>query len=80
MFDPKIIDDIVQGLNDAVPQGMRDLHTDLQQKFRSLLQANLAKLDLVTREEFDVQCKVLARTRAKIEAIERQLAELERNK
>ncbi|HTL13796.1 MAG TPA: accessory factor UbiK family protein [Thermomonas sp.] len=59
-----------------VPPGLREGREELQQNFKSVLQAGLGKLDLVTREEFDVQRAVLARTRDKLEALERQLAEL----
>jgi BMFP domain-containing protein YqiC len=54
-----------------------DFMSDLKQNFRSLLQSTLSKLDLVTREEFDIQAKVLARTREKLEALEQRVAALE---
>jgi BMFP domain-containing protein YqiC len=60
-----------------VPPGLRDSQEELQQTFKSALQAGLAKLDLVTREEFDVQQAVLLRTREKLEALERTVALLE---
>jgi len=50
---------------------------DMERNFKSLLQSALARMDLVTREEFDVQMAVLARTREKLEALEARLAELE---
>jgi BMFP domain-containing protein YqiC len=50
---------------------------DLEKNLRALLASSLGRLDLVTREEFDVQREVLARTRAKLEALEAKLAELE---
>ena len=62
-----------------VPAGLRpsdEARDELQQNFKSVLQAGLGKLELVTREEFDVQRAVLARTREKLEALERQLADL----
>jgi len=52
---------------------------DMEKKFRALLTSGLSKLDLVTREELDVQMQVLARTRARLEALERQVAELEKH-
>lgn len=77
MLDPKMFDDIVKRLSEVVPAGVKTVEADLQDKFRNILQSTFAQLDLVTREEFDVQAKVLARTRAKLEAIEQQIASLE---
>ncbi len=51
---------------------------DLDKHFRELLKSTLAKLNLVTREEFDVQTRVLAKTRAKLEELEKQIAEIEK--
>ncbi|KFN49575.1 ubiquinone biosynthesis accessory factor UbiK [Arenimonas composti] len=77
MIDLKTIDDLARKLGDLVPPGLRDARSDLEQNFRATLQAGLGKLDLVTREEFEVQRAVLLRTREKLDALERQLAELE---
>lgn len=71
------IDNLVQRLSDSLPSGLRHLHEDLEKNFRAVLQDSFAKMNLVTREEFDVQRAVLARTREKLEAIEKQIAELE---
>ncbi len=71
------LDEIARELVDAVPRNVRALGDDLERNFRSLLQAGLGKMDLVTREEFDLQVAVLARTREKLEALEARLAELE---
>ena len=60
-----------------MPEGLRSVREDLEKNFRSVLRASLNKLDLVTREEFEVQESILARTRAKLEALEQRLAELE---
>ncbi len=76
MIDLAQLDELARRLSNLVPPGLRDGREELQQNFKSVLQAGLGKLDLVTREEFDVQRAVLARTREKLEAIERQLAEL----
>lgn len=73
------LDDLVQKLAAAVPGGLRSVQQDLEQNFRSVLQAGLGKLDLVTREEFEVQEAVLARTREKLEALEQRLQEFEEN-
>ncbi|MBY4597915.1 accessory factor UbiK family protein [bacterium BD-1] len=77
MIDLKNIDDLARKLSELVPPGLKDARADLEQNFKSTLQAGLARLDLVTREEFEVQRAVLLRTREKLEAIERQLAALE---
>ena len=76
-MDPRIIDDLARKLSDAVPQGLRSRERDVRENFKGILQAGLARLDLVTREEFDVQTAVLRRTREKLEALEKQIAELE---
>lgn len=77
MLDPKHYDDIVKRLLDAIPPGMQQIAHDLEKNFRSVLQSAFAKLDLVTREEFDAQTGVLLRTREKLEALEKQLKEIE---
>lgn len=71
------LDELARELVDAVPRNVKALGDDLERNFRSLLQAGLGKMDLVTREEFDLQVAVLARTREKLEALEARLAELE---
>jgi hypothetical protein len=77
MIDPKLFDDLSQRLAASVPKGVQLLQEDLSRNFRGVIEAGLSRLDLVTREEFDVQQAVLARTRQKLEALERQVAELE---
>ncbi|WP_240096720.1 ubiquinone biosynthesis accessory factor UbiK [Thermomonas flagellata] len=73
MIDLAQLDDLARRLSALVPPGLRDTREELQQNFKAVLQAGLARLDLVTREEFEVQRLVLARTREKLEALERQL-------
>lgn len=77
MLDFKSVDDLARRLSDLLPPGIGAAREDLQKNFRSALQAGLGRLDLVTREEFDVQRAVLLRTREKLEALERSVAELE---
>lgn len=77
MFDPKHVNDIVQRLIDSLPSGLKNLPQDVEKNFRSVLQGAFSKMDLVTREEFDAQTKVLQRTRAKLERLEKKLQELE---
>ena len=72
------IENIASKLAEAVPEGLRSVREDLEKSFRSVLRGSLAKLDLVTREEFEVQEAVLAKTRAKLEALEARLAEIEK--
>lgn len=77
MIQSSNIDEIAQRLAALVPSGLKEAHEDLRSNFRTVLQSGLSKLDLVTREEFDVQRCVLLRTREKIEELERQVARLE---
>ena len=76
-FDPRLIDDLARRLAGSVPESVSALRRDLEQNFKGVLSGGLAKLDLVTREEFDVQAAVLKRTRAKLAALEKRLAEIE---
>jgi BMFP domain-containing protein YqiC len=73
-MDPKIIDDLAKRMSKAVPEGLRHLQNDLEQNFRGVLKGGLGRLDLVTREEFEVQQGVLLRTREKLEALEKKVA------
>jgi len=72
------IENIARKLAEAVPEGLRSVREDLENNFRSVLRASLSRLDLVTREEFEVQEAVLAKTREKLEALEARLNELEK--
>ena len=73
------IDELVSHLTAAVPAGLQTVKSDLEHNFRSILQSALTKLDLVTREEFDVQSQVLARTRQKLEDLEKRVTHLEQS-
>ncbi|NUS37730.1 MAG: accessory factor UbiK family protein [Lysobacter sp.] len=82
MIDLSHIDELARRLSNLVPPTMRgngfeDLRDELQENFKSVLQAGLAKLDLVTREEFEVQRAVLLHTREKLDALQQTVAELE---
>jgi len=77
MLETNILDDLVQRLSAAIPPGMRNAQADLEKNLRAILQSTLSKLELVSREEFDVQRKVLARTREKLETLEKMVKELE---
>jgi len=76
-MDPKLLDDLARKLSDAMPRGLRDLQQDVQRNVRAALDQAFSRMHLVTREEFEVQSAVLARTRAKVEQLEQQVAELE---
>jgi hypothetical protein len=71
------ISEIAQQLLASLPAAMRGAQADLERNFRVVLHNSLGKMDLVTREEFDVQTKVLERTRARLAVLEARLAELE---
>ena len=77
MIDLSQLDDLARRLSALVPPGVREGREELQQNFKSVLQTGLARLDLVTREEFEVQRAVLLRTREKLDALERALTVLE---
>ena len=71
------IDEIVRRLLESVPPGLRALQRDLESNFSAVLRASLGKLDLVSRDEFDAQVRVLERTRARLEELEKRLAAYE---
>jgi hypothetical protein len=71
------IEELARKLVESVPPGVRAMQADMEKNFRALLEAGLSRMNLVTREEFDVQQRVLERTREKLEALEAQIRELE---
>ena len=75
MINPQNIEQVLDSLRRAVPGGLAQ---EVEKNLRAALTAALAKLDLVTREELEVQAAVLARTRARLEELEKQVAELEK--
>jgi ubiquinone biosynthesis accessory factor UbiK len=77
MIDFDKLDELARRLSTLVPPGLREGREELQENFKSVLQTGLAKLDLVTREEFEVQRAVLLRTREKLDALQRAVTELE---
>ena len=76
-MDTPRIDEIARRLMERVPPALRSVQADLETNFKAILRERLSKLDLVSRDEFDAQAKVLERTRAKLEALEARLAALE---
>ncbi|MCG8157941.1 accessory factor UbiK family protein [Brenneria goodwinii] len=77
MIDTKKIEQIARQVHESMPKGIRELGDDVEKKIRQVLQAQFSRLDLVNREEFDVQTQVLLRTREKIARLEQRLTELE---
>jgi BMFP domain-containing protein YqiC len=77
VLDPKLFDDLSKKIADGMPKGVQALQDDVQRNLRAGVEAALGKLNLVTREEFEVQQAVLARTREKLKALEARVAELE---
>ena len=72
------IEELARRLADALPDSVRAVRKDAEENFRSVLKSGLEKLDLVTREEFDVQEAVLQRTREKLDALAKKLEDLEK--
>lgn len=77
MINARTFEDLVKRVVDAIPPGARNLQHDIEKNVRAGLNGAFNKLNLVTREEFEVQSAVLARTRAKLEALEAQVTALE---
>lgn len=76
-LDPRQLEDLAKRLTESLPEGLSLMKRDVEQNFRAVLQAGLSKLDLVSRQEFDVQAGVLQRTRERLEALEERLRQLE---
>ncbi len=76
MFAPKQLEDLAKNLIAILPPSLQNLEKDIQQQFKEILQSTFARLDLVTRDEFDIQVKVLARTREKLDALQMHVESL----
>jgi len=76
-MEPFRVDEIVRRLLERVPPALRSVQDDLESNFRAVLRERLSRLDLVSRDEFDAQARVLERARAQLEALEARLAALE---
>ncbi len=76
-FNSSSLDDLARRLADAVPESVRSFGRDIEGNFKAVLQSQLSKLDLVSRQEFDVQSALLSRTREALAAMEARLKELE---
>lgn len=79
MLDPKQLEDLAAKLSQVIPPGLKGLRRELEDNFRAVLRANLERFDLVSRERFDLQADLLARTQAKLAALEKRLEALEKN-
>ena len=80
MADTRSLEDLAARLARVLPPGLAGLRSELENNFRAILRANLERFDLVSRERFEAQAELLARTRAKLEALEQRLAALEQQK
>ncbi|KGQ70474.1 cytoplasmic protein [Chelonobacter oris] len=77
MLNPKKLEQFAQQIHDALPQGVKNFGEDMEAKVKQIIQAQLAKLDVVTHEDFEVQTQVLLRTREKLTALEQRIEALE---
>ncbi len=78
MINPNKIEEMARTIQAALPPGLKSVGEEVDKKVKKVIQAQLMKLDLVSREEFDVQTKVLLRTREKLQALEDKLQQLEK--
>jgi len=77
VIDPKMLEDMAQKLGAVLPDGLQAVQRDVEKNFKTILQNSFSKMDLVTREEFDVQTEVLKRSREKLDKMEKQVEQLE---
>jgi BMFP domain-containing protein YqiC len=78
MIDAKVLEDLAARLAQVLPPGLKGLRAELEDNFRAVLRANLERFDLVSRERFDAQSELLARTRAQLDALDERLRTLEK--
>ena len=79
MLEPKKLEELAKQVAEILPPGVKTVAEGVETKVKQVIQNQLARLDFVSREEFDVQTKVLHRTREKLEALETRVADLEKN-
>lgn len=77
MVDARLFDELAENLGKLLPPGVSEMKTDFETNAKAALQSALGKMDLVTREEFDVQKAVLEKTRERLGELEKRLADLE---
>lgn len=78
MIDPRALEELASRLSRVLPPGLKVLRTELEDNFRAVLRANLDRLELVSRERFDTQAELLARTQTRLAALEKRLKMLEK--
>jgi BMFP domain-containing protein YqiC len=78
MIDAKTLDEFTRKLVSVIPQSVFDVQRDVEKNLRAVLEALFQKLDLVTREEYEVQAALLERSRARLKALEERISELEK--
>ncbi len=77
MIKTELLDEMAERLSSTLPPGLKQFQSEMEKNFRAVMQGAFSKMDLVSREEFEVQSAVLARTRQKLEQLEKQMSELE---
>jgi len=77
MLDPKWFDDVVKKISDAMPPALSNFKAETERNIKATLQAAFAKLDLVSREEFDIQTQLLAKARSQLTELEQRVTKLE---
>lgn len=77
MLDPKQLDDLARRFTDNLPSGVREFQQEMEKNVKTAMQGAFSRMDLITREEFDAQAKVLARTRAQLDELQAQVQALE---
>ncbi len=77
MLDNQTINRLSDKINQLLPPGVQQVKSDFDARLKALLQQQLAQLEFVSREEFDIQARVLQRTRGKLEKLEEKLKQLE---
>jgi len=78
MIDQKTLDDLTDKLSSVIPDGIKVLKSDLENNIRAILEATLRNMNLVSREEFDIQSALLSRSMERLKQLEQQIAELEK--
>lgn len=79
MLNPSQLESVAKKIAEIIPDGFGEMPSSVQSQIKSVLANAFDKMDLVTREEFDIQTAVLAKTRSKLEILEKQVAELEKH-
>ena len=78
MIDNRTLDDLTNKLSGLLPEGIKVMQDDAQKNIRALLESTFSNMNIVSREEFDVQAALLARTHEKLQTLEKQIQELQK--